>query len=102
VLNVEESDKWVGFRKYVSVPDLKLIDQLVQVNLHTDSAPPSIFELISGKFGPGFDPNRPQGKRVQEAALAYRFVLRFTCYVQINFNHWVLNILLQFKLSMCY
>ncbi|CAM6089614.1 unnamed protein product [Calypogeia fissa] len=47
----------------------------VVVNLHTDSAPPSILERISGKFGPGFDPTLPQGKRVQEAALAYRDVL---------------------------
>ncbi|CAM6096000.1 unnamed protein product [Calypogeia fissa] len=28
----------------------------VVVNLHTDSAPPSILERISGKFGPGCDP----------------------------------------------
>ncbi|KAG6547958.1 hypothetical protein Mapa_010779 [Marchantia paleacea] len=47
----------------------------VVVNLHTDSAAPSIVEKLSGKFGPGYDPALPQGKRVQEAAVAYRDVL---------------------------
>ncbi|BBN10926.1 hypothetical protein MPTK1_5g07620 [Marchantia polymorpha subsp. ruderalis] len=47
----------------------------VVVNLHTDSAPPSMVERLSGKFGPGYDPALPQGKRVQEAAVAYRDVL---------------------------
>ncbi|KAL2651772.1 hypothetical protein R1flu_019900 [Riccia fluitans] len=47
----------------------------VVVNLHTDSAPPNMVERLSGKFGPGYDPSLPQGKRVLETAAAYRDVL---------------------------
>ena len=43
-----------------------------QMNLHTDSPPPSLVERMRGEFGPGFDPLLPGGKQLLKISRLYR------------------------------